>query len=342
MTINADIRLGDEAVVSLPRLSGVAELVARRRRWLHDMPAQIALKVANRPIVRRALGRGYARSVDAHRARIPTLSTTDAAIVESLERDGIYMTTLDKLGMSGSSELIRDGGYLADTYALEARLRAARGEAFLYVPPSRVVDHPGIFTWGLHDRLLDVAEAYIGLPPAYDGVCINYTVADGREVSTRKWHRDWEDRRMLKVAVYLNDVDADGGPFQMIRRLDTRQSDLDGFTYGLADDRELGTRLGADFRGDIVSCEGPAGTVIFTDTARFFHRGKPATARDRAAVFYSYFANRPRHPFMCERTGMSRRDIAALAEGLPERQRAATLWRRRLPVPLRMIPPALL
>jgi hypothetical protein len=49
------------------------------------------------------------------------------------------------------------------------------------------------------------------LPVAYDGASVNYTVADGREVSTRRWHRDWEDRRMLKVAVCLNDVGHGGG-----------------------------------------------------------------------------------------------------------------------------------
>lgn len=173
-------------------------------------------------------------------------------------------------------------------------------------------------------------------------MCINYTVADGREISTRKWHRDWEDRRMLKVAVYLHSVDRAGGPFQMIRRHDLMQNDSDGFVYESADDAEIEQRLGADFATDVVSCEGPGGTVIFTDTARFFHRGKPATERDRATIFYSYFARRPRHPFLCERSGMARRDIARLARDLPERQRAAALWRRQLPIALRLIPPATL
>lgn len=127
--------------------------------------------------------------------------------------------------------------------------------------------------------MLAIAEAYLGLPIAYDGPSINYTVADGREVSTRKWHRDWEDRRMLKVAIYLNDVDAEGGPFQMVKRTDADRSEVNGYRYDLASDGQMSARLGADFRDAIVSCEGAAGTVIFTDTAHFFHRGKPAVAR---------------------------------------------------------------
>ena len=316
--------------------------LAERRLWLHDLPARTALRVCNHPSFRKLLGRRHARALASHRARLPALEGLDAAIVRALERDGVFVTTLDALGLSGSDAILAAGNTLADRFANEARERAAAGAPFIYIPPKKVVDHPIVFSWGLQDRLLDIAECYIGLPAAYDGVCINYTVADGREISTRKWHRDWEDRRMLKVAVYLHDVNDSGGPFQMIRRKDSLQNDDDGFVYDLADDAELARRLGADFAKDVVSCEGPAGTVIFTDTARFFHRGKPATARDRAAIFYSYFARSPRHPFLCERTGMARRDIAGLARGLPDRQRKAALWRQRLPFPLRFIPSATL
>jgi hypothetical protein len=311
---------------------------ASRQAWLRDLPARSALRLCNHIGIRHMLGLRHARAVERHRA--PVLSGIDARIVDALNRDGIFVTSLSALGLGAHEMLLEKGMQLADRYAAEARMRAARGAPFLYIPPDWLAEHPEFFAWGMQDRLLDIAEAYIGLPPAYDGVCINYTVADGREVATRKWHRDWEDRRMLKVAVYLHGVDAQGGPFQMIKRHDSAQSDVHGYRYDLASDADLVDRLGDDYHRDIVSCEGEGGTVIFTDTARFFHRGKPATARDRAAIFYSYFAERPRHPFLCERTGMARRDIARLAAMMPARQQRAALWRDRLPLLLRMIPPA--
>lgn len=320
----------------------IGEVLERRARWLRDLPARTALKLCNQRHIRTMLGRRHDHALSRHGRKLPKLGAFDATIVDALNRDGIFMTSIDKLGMPDTLSIISTGNRLADSFATEARERAAGGAQFIIVPPEELVRNPEIFLWGLQDRLLDIAETYIGLPPAYDGVAVNYTVADGREISTRKWHRDWEDRRMLKVAVYLHDVDEAGGPFQMIRRHDSMQSDVDGFDYGLADDRELERRLGPTFAQDVVSCEGPGGTVIFTDTARFFHRGKPATARDRAAIFYSYFANRPRHPFLCERTGMKRSDIAQLSHGLPPRQRDAALWRQRLSPALRIIPPATL
>ncbi|MET0179988.1 MAG: hypothetical protein ABW194_05835 [Novosphingobium sp.] len=318
----------------------IRHLLARRARWLRDLPARTALKLFNQRRVRAVLGRRHHQALQRHRPALPRLSAFDAGIVAALDRHGVFVTSLAELGLAGSDALVGTAAELAERFAGEARRRVAAGEPFTIVPPEWIVENPEIHRWGLQDRLLDIAEAYIGLPPAYDGVTINYTVADGREVSTRMWHRDWEDRRMLKIAIYLHDVDADGGPFQIIARQDSRQSDAEGYSYGLAGDAELATRMGASFADDIVSCEGLKGTVVFNDTARFFHRGKPATARDRAAVFYSYFARRPRHPFLCERTGMTRKHSALLARALPPRQRGAVLWRRQLPAALRLIPSA--
>ena len=321
-------------------VSGFRATLANRQAWLRDLPARSALRLCNHPRISPALGRRYARAIERHRTSAPVLTGIDARIVAALDRNGIFVTSLSELGLDGGDYLLDNGMRLANRFAAQARARAAAGETFLYIPPDWLPAHPDFFTWGMQDRLLDIARGYIGLPPAYDGVCINYTVADGREVATRKWHRDWEDRRMLKVAVYLHAVDTGGGPFQMIRRHDATQSDARGYRYDLASDAELTERLGGDYARDIVSCVGPAATVIFTDTARFFHRGKPATARDRAAIFYSYFADRPRHPFLCERTGMARTEIARIAATLPDRQRRAALWRERLPLALRLIPSA--
>ncbi|QXQ08094.1 hypothetical protein KX816_09015 [Sphingosinicellaceae bacterium] len=304
-----------------------------------DLPARCALRVTNFGLVKAALGGRYNRAVAAHRTRLPALTGIDAAIVTAMRRDGIYITSLAALGLPDAPEVLATAQRLSTDFAETARRRVREGHDFNIVPPDEVAAHPALFQLGLHDRLLDIAEAYLGLPVAYDGIHIIYTVADGRAVSTRQWHRDWEDRRMLKMVVYCNDVGPDDGPLQVLSRADGVQTDEAGYRYETCSPGEMAAQFGLNFEHDVVSCVGPAGTVVFTDTARYFHRGQPAVAKDRQALFYSYFARSPRHPFFCERSGLSRRQIAELAEGLPERQRAATLWRQDLPVTLRLIPP---
>lgn len=314
---------------------------ARRRNyadWLRDFPARSAFWVTRLGPVSRMLASRYRRAVASHRRMVPTLSPGDRAIVEALDRDGIYISSLDCLGLPDSRETVRIGQMLSAEFSAEAHRQAAAGVEFNMVPPERIVVNPRVFAWGLSDRLLDIAEAYLGMPAAYDGMQIIYTVADGREVSTRRWHRDWEDRKMLKIAIYLNDVDTDGGPFEAVRG--PRRTDEDGFAYDLMSDDDLRRTFGEEFAERVTSCTGRAGTVLFVDTARQYHRGRPATGADRTAIFYSYFARRPRHPFFCERSGLSRQQIERLARHLPPRQRAAALWRRGLPGWLRMIPSA--
>jgi hypothetical protein len=143
---------------------------------------------------------------------------------------------------------------------------------------------------------------------------------------------------MIKVAVYLHDVDDSGGPFQILENsIDNNRK----FNYSSMNDFELHNLLTKKgLPESIRTCTGLSGTVIFADTARFFHRGKPATRCDRAALFFSYFARPPRHPFFCNRTMLSRQQITGLIAELHAAQQASALWRDSLPWISRHFPPS--
>ncbi|WP_395397015.1 hypothetical protein WBP07_30585 [Novosphingobium sp. BL-8A] len=307
---------------------------------LGDKPANLVFQLSNTPLMRRRLGKRYSRALDRHRPSLPKLEGIDREIVEGLRRDGVFITSLDALGLPGSAEMLRAAQKVAGECTESARRDADAGRQFICAPASATVDNPEIFHWGLDERLLDIAEAYIGLPAAYDGLALIYTVADGTELGPRQWHRDREDRRMIKLAVYCSDVTDQGGPFELISREDRSQGVDDHYVFEFGTEDVLNKRLGPDYSRDIVSCTGPVGTVVFADTARFFHRGAPAFDKDRAALFYGYFARRTRHPYYCQRSGLKPREIADLSKGLSPRQRASALWHKTLPTWLRLIPPA--
>ncbi|WP_277969244.1 hypothetical protein [Sphingomonas echinoides] len=310
------------------------------KRRAGTVPWRIAATLAQTRVIHAARQRRYDADRARHRARLPGLTPIVAEIVHGLEADGVFQTDLATLGLDGSAAMVADASALVARWADRLRAEARAGQEFLKVPPAEIAANPAIYQFGLHPVLLDLAEAYLGLPVAYDGVNLQYTVADGRAVSTRKWHRDREDRRMIKLAVYLSDVDADSGPFQLLPA-DGPVADADGrhdrFYLDDREDREIDGRI---LGVHPITCEGVAGTVVVADTARFFHRGKPATGGDRAALFYSYFARVPQRPYFCYRSGLSRHDIAALTTDLSQRQRDAAAWRQRLPLPWRLIPPS--
>jgi hypothetical protein len=152
-----------------------------------------------------------------------------------------------------------------------------------------------LYRWGLDEQNLDIAERHIQRPVRYVGLEVK--VERAREPhpgqQARHWHLDAEDRRMLKVIVYLNDVDTGCGPFQHLslraseaarRRLRFRP----GITF--LDDEAI-----ADFapRTDWQHVTGTAGTAVYADTGRLVHRVMRPTDRDRYSVTFVYTSDRP-------------------------------------------------
>jgi len=262
----------------------------------------------------------------------------EQAIVEGLEQTGLFVTDLAALGLPdlGVEGIVATAARVAHIVADRAAAIDDSRRVMNTSKPEDLLAHPLLYQWGLNAVLLRIAEAYLRQPVAYDGPILFHTPPDGREVATRKWHVDREDRRMIKVAIYLHDVDDAGGPFQMLGQ----PLDQNGrFIHKAMKTAELQTMfVGQDMLRCIRTCTGKAGTVIFADTARYYHRGKPAIRSHRSALFFSYFARPPRHPFLCSRSGLSRRQIAQLVEELHPAQQASALWRDTVPWILRYIP----
>jgi hypothetical protein len=315
-----------------PRIFG------RIYRRLLSIPADIALSAINVPAVEAKLLSELCGVREKHSKNLPKLSNDDAAIVSGLERDGFYVTSLDELALNSSKIMFEAGQDLAAAYKKRVSTQRSWGRADIVAEPKEVLKYPEIFRWGLEARLRCIVECYLGLPIAYDGMHMFYTVANGRETGTRMWHRDREDRRVVRVAVYLNDVDEHGGPFQVLNKKSTATTKA-SFQYPMLKDAKLSAWLGHPVtERDVKTFTGRAGTVIFCDTARQYHRGKPAISHDRGALFYCYFSRTPRHPFYCERSGISREEIVKLAVSFTPEERDAVLWRENLPLIARMIP----
>jgi hypothetical protein len=183
----------------------------------------------------------YERTMRLHEAHLPHLRDSDARIVEDLKTSSVSITSLQAMGLEGVDAL------LADAYALVAR-HSPWTRSF-QASGAELIAHDKIIRWGLNDRLLDIAENYLGVPVGYDGINVFFTKADEREAGPRRWHRDAEDRRMLKIALYLNDVDEDGGPLQVLRRRLPDQDRMVRGKFPVLTQEKLETALG-DFNPD--------------------------------------------------------------------------------------------
>lgn len=298
-----------------------------------EAPADLGCRIVALPPVASRLDANYEKAKREYARHVPSIVGDDQTIIDGLRTNGVFVTSLEQLNIPGTEYFLEKADALERQHLPLQRSFQAGADA--------IMTYPQIYRWGLHGRLLDIAENYLGVPVGYDGINIFFTVADGRETGVRLWHRDTEDRQMLKIAVYIHDVDEGNGPFQVLQRRIPKYDHLASGKFPVLTQRQMeGALPDFDMARDVVTCIGKRGTVVFSDTASFYHRGMPAITRDRYAIFFNYMGRVPLRPFRCERTMISRAQVNQLAKELPARQRDCVLWRNALPLVARILPPA--
>lgn len=177
---------------------------------------------------------------------------------------------------------------------------------------------PSLYRLGLDDMMLTLAENYLGEPCYYLGCCLKREKVSAAAIGTRQWHTDVEDDRMLRLIVYLNDVEEGGGPMEYIDAAHTAAArDMLGYRSGFVSDSDMRSVVPEACWNRVV---GRAGTVIAFDGARFFHRASPPILTDRFSVTFTFTS---RHPKQIWRPVRLRPDSRRrLLASLPERQAA--------------------
>jgi hypothetical protein len=237
-------------------------------------------------------------------AEPPALDDVQQEIVHRLREDGYATVDLRDLVGDGPvwTELEADAGrFVAATeeglaneqHGGESSLRRRAGKEFLvrkYAWGVEVgLDDPWL-ALGVNPRLLDVANAYIGMWSKLEYVDVWYTPpaeADERR-SSQRWHRDFNDRHLLKAFLYLVDVDEETGPFEYVPR-SAPGGELDALWpwRPLGDNYPPEDELAQRIDGRPVTFTGPKGTIIFCDTSGF-HRGGFAKSKPRVLATFTW------------------------------------------------------
>jgi len=146
--------------------------------------------------------------------------------------------------------------------------------------------------FALQEPLLAVANAYYGLYVRLRTVDVWQTFASTRRArDSQLWHRDpANDEHLLKVFVYLSDVDDGAGPFMYAAGThpqgDVKTAPRSHRVKGAdrTTDEEMAEVVPPD---RWIKGVGPAGTIVMADT-RGFHKGGEARERDRALYYCMY------------------------------------------------------
>ena len=141
-------------------------------------------------------------------------------------------------------------------------------------------------------RMLDIANAYLEMWSKLEYVDVWYSVpqpAAAERISSQRWHRDYNDKHLLKVFLYLVDVDESMGPFQYVAGSQPGGPYADAWSWqplgqNYPTEEELEARVDDDA---VQTFTGPAGTLVFCNTAGF-HRGGFSTTKPRVLATATY------------------------------------------------------
>ena len=227
--------------------------------------------------------------------------------VRALDTDGIFRTSVETLAQDPAlfRDLARDAGMMLAGQDVQRKIRQRYNpnDAKWYVVRAigRRAKRPPIpssfIRFFLHPQLLSIASTYLGLQVRlnYMDVWHNIPVCEGEPpISAELWHRDHEDKRIIKVFVLLSDVDETMGPFTYVKR-----SQVDGEYESLSPaipptgrypKQDVLDQLINDTPLPSVSCVGPAGSVILCD-ASGLHRGGRSLTHPRIVLVGVYTSN---------------------------------------------------
>jgi Phytanoyl-CoA dioxygenase (PhyH) len=278
-------------------------------------------KLTNNDYSSRLLNRKFIRAY--RNLEIPRLDEAGARVVDDLGANGIAFGHIDEFFAPGTLDELKKA---FDKYHEDFRAKGPpknRGKsvyihtihkAHTFLPNDIVSAFLGSPTFAT------IAARYLEMVPRYVGTSFWHTLpapADDR-IYSQQWHRDYNDRQILKVFLYLNDVGELNGPFEYLTsshlrgELGSRYDKIGSNGYRAYPDSaeikavtdsiphyklhelppEAITADRAPWRNEpsTVLCTAPAGTLIFGDTFAV-HRGGHVEQGHRNLMMLTFSTN---------------------------------------------------
>ena len=232
----------------------------------------------------------------------PTLDDVQSRILGDVEARGFSLATFDEV--FGDAQHWAELEAMRDRFVSETEADLAKGGEHVRVRAGKefvVRLHSYGVELGLDDpwfrgvasrRLLDIANTYLEMWSKLEYVDVWYSVpqlADAARISSQRWHRDYNDKHLLKVFLYLVDVDADMGPFQYVPGSQPGGPYADAWPWEpLGQNYPTEEELEALVPDSAIEAfTAPKGTLIFCNTAGF-HRGGFSTTDPRVLATATY------------------------------------------------------
>jgi hypothetical protein len=236
------------------------------------------------------------------------LTPTQQQTVQELKTRGIAIVPGRELGLEPDTwaelrQLVQDfarsdrvreriGGYAA-----AAQSGPLRGDDYMvkcYPEGPTLAESNPLLRLGLSDPVLQVVNGYLDLwcKLIYTDAWHTIPIDIGRRVGSQSWHRDPEDRKMVKAYLYLADVDEGAGPMEYIPGSEVGGpyerlwpwTPRAGHSYRYPSEADVAGRIP---QAEWLKCTGPEGSMVFCDTSGL-HRGGISRTSPRILATWTF------------------------------------------------------
>jgi Phytanoyl-CoA dioxygenase (PhyH) len=231
-------------------------------------------------------------------------------VIRELREEGISLVNLDDLletpvfqqAQAWAEKLVTAPSNQERTRLIEggARPEAKSGKYYLVrlLGDEPVVDfNDTVMGISLSAPVLRIVSGYLGMFGRLAALDLWYNIpTTGPAVMSQRWHRDPEDRRLVKTFLYLRDVDETTGPFCFVRgsHNDGPLKHIRPPTVGMYPEDGF---VEKNFRPHLIRiCTGKAGTLIFADTTGFHKGGRPT--KDARLLFNGVYTTNASIPLV--------------------------------------------
>lgn len=242
-----------------------------------------------------------------YKMRSHVFSDTAQRVVSDLNEHGVAVTSVDTLlcGNQSYADLLTaiDGlesnlaGNLAEARSGSGKTDAIGRKVFNVemLGERPIFDICDVYAgFALQDEILGIANSYLNMYSSLRYYNVWHTFAtDAHARESQLWHRDREDFHVLKMFLYISDVDENSGPFNYVTgthpkgaRQETAPFFLEGGVQRSTDEQMAQTVPEKFWK----KCTGKNGTLIFADT-RGYHKG--GLARDNDRIMYTCMFTSP-------------------------------------------------
>lgn len=222
------------------------------------------------------------------------LNTTQTKVLEDLRSNGIsivdFIDLCDWDIFNAMNKFIEDNEKNLETKSKKKFLQSYFGSD----NSELVLDFSNPFVkFYLSKEVLEIVSTYLGYVPQIYEIYVEKTlpVGEAEKVFSQNWHRDPEEKRTLKVFLYLSDVTEQAGPFTYLqgsaptglgKYKNIFRQQLPRGSY--PNESDLLKKVNDK---DCLVATGKKGTIIFCDTAGL-HRGGYAKTEPRimATAFF--------------------------------------------------------